>query len=67
MDRLLLKMSEVAQMLSVSRSTTYVMAARGEIPTVRIRGGLRVPVDALKAWIDKHLAHETDAEIRTMT
>jgi excisionase family DNA binding protein len=50
-DRLLLRISEVAQMIGVSRSLAYEMAAKGELPVVRIRGGLRVPADALTAWI----------------
>jgi excisionase family DNA binding protein len=38
MEALLLKMSEVAQVLGVSRSTVYSMAAMGELPVIRIRG-----------------------------
>jgi excisionase family DNA binding protein len=49
--RLLLRIAEVAQMIGVSRSLAYEMAAKGELPVVRIRGGLRVPLDALQAWI----------------
>lgn len=50
-ERLLLRIGEAAQALGVSKSTAYNMAAQGELPTIRIRGGLRVPADALKAWI----------------
>jgi len=50
-EPLLLKVSEAARLLGVSKSTAYIMAAKGELPTIRIRGGLRVPADALRAWI----------------
>jgi excisionase family DNA binding protein len=50
-DRLLLRIAEVAQMIGVSRSLVYAMAAKGELPTIRIRGGLRVPADSLRVWI----------------
>jgi excisionase family DNA binding protein len=51
METLLLKMSEVAQLLGVSRSTAYSMAAMGELPMIRIRGGVRVPVEGLRQWM----------------
>jgi excisionase family DNA binding protein len=51
MERLLLKMNEVAQLLGMSRSTAYSMAAMGELPVIRIRGGVRVPAEALRRWV----------------
>jgi excisionase family DNA binding protein len=39
---------EAAQTLNVSRETVYRMAAAGQIPTVRVRGAIRVPVRALE-------------------
>jgi excisionase family DNA binding protein len=38
---------EAARTLAVSRETVYRMAAAGQLPTVRVRGSLRVPVSAL--------------------
>jgi len=39
---------EAAQTLNVSRETVYRMAAAGQLPTVRVRGAIRVPVRALE-------------------
>lgn len=50
-ERKLLRMAEAAEAMAVSRSTVYELAARGEIPTVRIGSSLRVPADALDRWI----------------
>jgi excisionase family DNA binding protein len=55
-EPLLLKVSEAARLLGVSKSTAYIMAAKRELPTIRMRGGLRVPADALKAWIVEKMA-----------
>ncbi len=50
MDRLL-KVSEVAQILGVSRSQVYEMLSQGELPGVRIGTSVRVPVGRLQLWI----------------
>jgi excisionase family DNA binding protein len=39
---------QAAETLAVSRETVYRMAAAGQIPTVRVRGSIRVPVRALE-------------------
>jgi excisionase family DNA binding protein len=41
----------VADLLAIGRSKAYEMAARGELPTVRIGKALRVPLSRLEAWI----------------
>jgi excisionase family DNA binding protein len=51
MESLLLRISEVAEALGVSKSTVYAMAAANEIPSIKIRGVIRVPAEALKNWI----------------
>ena len=51
MEQLLEKPTEVGKSLGFGRSTTYDLIAAGEIPSVRIRGSIRVPVDGLKAWV----------------
>jgi excisionase family DNA binding protein len=54
-ERLLLKGSEVADMLNISRALAYRMMAAGELPTVRPASGraIRVPREALLKWIEK--------------
>lgn len=54
--RLALRIAEFAEAVGVSRSKAYEMAARREIPTIRLGGSLRVPVDALEAWMARKLA-----------
>ena len=54
-DRLLLRPSEAAETLGIGRSKTYELISSGAIPSIRIGGSVRVPVDALCAWVDRQL------------
>jgi excisionase family DNA binding protein len=54
-ERLMLRVTETADAIGVSRSKAYELIASGEIPSVRVGGCLRVPVDALRAWIARQL------------
>ena len=56
-ERLLLRPSEVAEMLSVGRSTLYELLADGVVPSVRVGTVLRVPADALRTWLEEEVAH----------
>ncbi len=52
-EKLFFRVSEVAEMLGVSRATAYDLVARGQISSIKLkgrggRGILRVPADALK-------------------
>ena len=51
MDRLLLRPIEAAEAIGIGRSKVYELLASGELPSIRIGGSVRVPVDALRAWI----------------
>ena len=53
-EKLLLKPCEVAQLTGLGRSTTYSLIRSGVIPSIRIGSGrlVRVPLDALRQWID---------------
>lgn len=46
---------EAARLLAVSRSTIYAMLNSGELPSTRRGVARRIPVAALRAWIDAHL------------
>ena len=48
---------EAARLLRLSRSTIYAMLNRGELPSTRWGMARRIPVAALRAWIDAHLEH----------
>ena len=52
MDRLLLKPTEVAEMLRIGRSLVYGMLATGEIPSIRVGRCIRVPKASLEKWIN---------------
>lgn len=48
---LLLRVSEAARLLGVSRSTMYQLVASGSVPVIRIGRSVRVSRPALEAWI----------------
>jgi len=55
-ERVLLRVSEVADLIGVSKATAYDLVNRGSIPSIRLagrggRGLLRVPADALKKLV----------------
>ena len=51
MDKLLLKPSEVGQVLGIGRSLVYELIARKEIPSIRIGRCIRVPIESLQKWL----------------
>jgi len=54
-DKLLLRPVEAAEAIGISRSKIYELLASGELPSVRIGASVRVPVEALRAWIAEQL------------
>src|SRR5438094_6761456 len=50
--RLLLRMTEVATLLGLGRSTVYELVQRGELPVIHVGRAVRVPTDALERWIE---------------
>ena len=56
MERLLLRPLEAADSVGIGRSKKYELLANGKIPSVRIGGVIRVPVDRLKQWVEKKTA-----------
>lgn len=57
-DKILLRPSEAFKAMSIGRSTGYAMIASGELPSVRIGRAVRVPVDALKQWVEQQTNKE---------
>ena len=55
-ERILFRPAEVGVALGISRSRAYELIAKGDIPSVLVGGCVRVPVDALKASIDRQIA-----------
>jgi excisionase family DNA binding protein len=52
MEAELLTVPEAARFLRLSRSKTYSLVQRGEIPVLRIGASVRIPAAKLVAWID---------------
>ena len=53
-EELLLRISAASQKLSVSRSKLYELVAKNQVPHVKIGHSLRIPVQALRTWIEKN-------------
>ena len=60
MDKFLLRPSEAAELLSISRSKAYELIAAGVLPSVRVGGSVRVPAARLQAWIESHTTAEDE-------
>ena len=51
----LLTLEETARLLRIRRGKAYAMAARNELPVVKIGSrSVRVRADLLTAWLDAH-------------
>ncbi len=51
MEKLLLRVTEAAELASVGRTTAYELIASGEWPVVRVGTAVRVPLAGLRAWV----------------
>jgi excisionase family DNA binding protein len=56
MERLLLRVSETADILGIGKSTAYELVATGELPSLKIGKAIRVSVADLKIWIQQRRA-----------
>ena len=54
-ERLLLRPAEAAEMLGVGRSKLYELIADGTLPTVRVGQRMRIPVGALRRWVERQV------------
>jgi excisionase family DNA binding protein len=61
-ERLLYRPAEVGELIGVSRARAYELIAANVIPSIRIGTSIRVPADALKAWISKQLHEQSTGE-----
>jgi excisionase family DNA binding protein len=52
-DPLLVRVEEAARLLSLSRSTIYELMDRGELQSVRCGAARRIPLAALRAWVEQ--------------
>jgi excisionase family DNA binding protein len=54
LEPLQVEVSEAARLLGYSRSTIYEMLNSGELPSTLHGSSRRIPVAALRAWIEAH-------------
>ncbi len=54
LEQRLLKATEVQRILGLSRAHVYRLMKEEILPTVRIRGAIRVPYQDLARWIESH-------------
>lgn len=62
MEKLLLRPIEAAEAIGLGRSKTYQLISSGAIPSVRIGKSVRVPVVALRKWIEKQLQEQIELQ-----
>jgi excisionase family DNA binding protein len=62
MDKLMLRPAEAADAIGVSRSKAYELISSGVLPSVRLGGSVRVPVEALRAWIAEQIQQAKRAQ-----
>ena len=60
MERLLLRPTEAAEMLGISRSKIYELLAAGSLPVVRVGNSVRVPAEVLHQWLQQRLAEQRE-------
>ena len=60
MEQMLLSPPEVAQALRIGRAKVYALMASGDLPAVRIGRVLRVPVEVLRAWVQRQAQGRVD-------
>jgi excisionase family DNA binding protein len=56
----LLRGPEVADVLSISKSTAHLMIASGELPHIRMGRSVRVPYKSLMEYIERNTEGTTD-------
>ena len=50
----LIRVREMATILDVSKTKAYNMVASGQVPSIRMDGTVRVPLDDLLEWIKRN-------------
>jgi excisionase family DNA binding protein len=53
--RQFMRVSEVSEVLDLSRAKVYNLVADKVIPSVKVDGAVRVPIEAFNAWLKKFL------------
>lgn len=56
-----LSVTELANVLHVSRTTAYALVRDREVPVIRLRGTIRIPAAALETWLSDREQEALDA------
>lgn len=54
MEQLAIRAMEAANAMGIGRSHVYELIRSGELPSVRLGKAIRIPVSALRAWIERN-------------
>lgn len=54
-EKLAVTVPQAADLVEVSRSTGYQLVASGEWPAIKIGRAVRVPLQGLRAWLERRL------------
>jgi excisionase family DNA binding protein len=55
MDKLLLRVEEVAELLDVGRTRVYQLISCGDLRSIKIGGSRRIPSTAVQHYLDRML------------
>jgi len=61
-NKLLLRPVEAATALGISRSKMYELLATHLLPSIRVGNSVRVPVAALKDWVNQQVLKQGERE-----
>lgn len=59
-EKMVFNMAEFAAVMGIGRSKAWEMTKQPGFPTVRLGRRVVIPIEALKAWLDKQAANDSD-------
>lgn len=63
MERILLRPSEVAELLGIGRTKCYELIGAQVIPSIKIGSSVRVPMESLRQWVSSQTDEEARVEL----
>jgi excisionase family DNA binding protein len=67
MERLMLKPQEAAEAIGMGRTAFYRLVKARVIPSCRIGKSIRIPVPALRTWVEQQITHGEILTVPTRT
>ncbi len=62
MNKILLSVDEMAELLSIGRSKAYALVQDGTLPSLRIGRSVRIPLSALEDWVEQQYQSESSEQ-----